>query len=126
MEMRDLQWQWPEALVECGPAEDPSILLTGSARVGPVPVQIVALRVDPDVVGWPDYKPEVREEGYRADGLAKLLETLADEFDYLVSALEELIGEGRASVVPLRQGSYLMLVVSAAFASHAGLLHDSG
>lgn len=125
MEMRDLQWQWPEALVECGPVEDPSILLTGRARIGPVPVQIVALRVNPDVVAWPDYRPEIREEGYRAGGLAKLLEALADEFDYLVSELEELIGEGRASIVPLRQGSYLVLVVSAAFASHAGLLRDS-
>jgi hypothetical protein len=125
MEMRDLQWQWPEALVERGPAEDPSILLTGSARVGPVPVQIVALRVKPDVVGWPDYRPEVREEGYRTGGLAKLLETLADEFDFLVSELEELIGEGRASTVPLRQGSYLMLIVSAAFASRTGRLNDS-
>lgn len=115
MPIRRLEWQWPEALEERGPAQDPSILLTGSARIGQVPVQVVAVRINPELVGVPDYRPDVDEARYRKGALATLLETILDESEYLVSELEELLGKARSSIVPLEQGSYLVWVIPAVF-----------
>ncbi|MDA8107033.1 MAG: hypothetical protein M0015_00185 [Betaproteobacteria bacterium] len=115
MPIRQLEWQWPEALEERGPAQDPSILLTGSARIGQVPVQVVAVRINPELVSTPDYRPDVDKAGYRKGALDTLLETILDESESLVAGLAELLGEGRSSIVPLPQGSYLVWVIPSVF-----------
>lgn len=109
--------QWPTALEERGPAEDPALLLTGTARIGDAEVQIVAIRVDPTLRWTPDYKREVAEDSYRANGLDAVLETTLEEFETVATALGDLLGESRSSIVDLATGPYRIWLMPASFGS---------
>jgi hypothetical protein len=50
--------RWPTELLERGPAEDATILLTGAADIAGAKFQVVALRVHPNERG-PDYRDAV-------------------------------------------------------------------
>ena len=107
--------QWPTALDERGPVEDPSILLTGRARIGDASVQIVAVRIDPALRWTPDYKSDVAEGSYQVDGLDVALETILEELESVGSALEDALGASRASLIKLATGMYMIWVMPGSF-----------
>jgi hypothetical protein len=76
-------------------------------------VQIVAIRINSALRFAPDYRPGVAEGSYQANGLDEVLETVLEEFEYLSSEFEELIGEIRSSVVELPTGRYLVCMMPA-------------
>jgi hypothetical protein len=107
--------QWPTALDERGPVEDPGILLTGRARIGDIAVQIVAVRIDPALRWMPDYKSDVAEGCYQVDGLDVALETILEELESVGSGLEDVLGETRPSIVELATGTYMIWVMPSSF-----------
>ena len=110
-------WQWPTTLEERGPSEDPSILLTGAARIGDVEVQIVAIRIN-DTLRWtPDFKRGMAEDTYRVNGLGEVLETTLEDLQSVASDLGDLLGGGGSSVVELATGPYRVWVMPASFGS---------
>jgi hypothetical protein len=105
---------WPTALDERGPAEDPTILLTGIATIGGAEVQVVAVRIDPSL-GWtPDYRPDVAEGRYRADGLADLIEGAIEDLDSVAAEFGEAMGRSRTDVVTLGGEHYMVWCISGA------------
>ena len=105
--------QWPESLEERGSSEDPSILLTGEARIGEAAIQIVAIRVDP-AAGWaPDYKPGVAASSYQAEGLDVLLETTLEELDCAAEQLSDFRHSDRQNIVTLAGRPYRIWLLSA-------------
>jgi hypothetical protein len=110
-------WQWPAALEERGPSEDPSILLAGAARIGDVEMQIVAIRIN-DTLRWtPDFKRGIAEDTYRVNGLGEVLETTLEDLQSVASDLGDLLGGGGSSVVELATGPYRVWVMPASFGS---------
>ena len=105
--------RWPALLEERGPPEDPSILLTGTARIGNTALQIVAIRINPALRFAPDYRREVPEGSYQANDLDEILETVLEEFEYVSSEFEELIEENRSTIVELATGRYVVCVIPA-------------
>jgi hypothetical protein len=105
---------WPTILDERGPPEDPTILLTGMASIGGASVQIVAIRIDPSLRWAPDYRPEVAEGRYRAEGLADLIEGAIEDLDSVAAEFRETLGESRSDIVTLAGQSYMIWLVSAA------------
>jgi hypothetical protein len=103
--------EWPAVLEERGPLEDPSILLTGTARVGDTAVQIVAIRINPALRFAPDYKQGLSSVVYGANGLDEILETVLEEFEYVSSELDQLVGESRSCIVELATGRYVLCIV---------------
>jgi hypothetical protein len=101
--------EWPGALEECGPAEDPDIVLKGTARIGETPLQVVAIRVDPELRRAPDYKGDVPERAYRTAAL----ETTLDELEYVTEELGGLTGAAERSLVRLPAGAYVLWVLPA-------------
>lgn len=106
--------QWPTAFSECGPAEDPSILLSGTARIAQAAVQIVAIRTSPDSGRLPDYRGYVPRECYQENGLGTLLEQVLEDFEYLANDFGELLGDFGSGTVELSTGTYVI----AALPSH--------
>jgi hypothetical protein len=106
---------WPTALDERGPATDPSILLTGTARIGNAPIQIVAIRVDPTLRSTLDYKAGVPKVSYQANQLDTLLGTILEEVDFASAELGTLLGEDHLATVDLAPGRYRVWAVSASF-----------
>ncbi len=109
--------RWPEALYERGPAADPSILLTGRARIGDTEVEVVAVRVNPALRWMPDYKSDVAEGCYRTDGLDVVLETVLEELESVGSELEDALGKVRPSIVELATGMYMIWAMPGSFGS---------
>jgi hypothetical protein len=107
--------QWPTALEERGPAEDPTILLTGTALIGDAEVQIIAIRVDPLLRWTPDYRSDVAETSYQANGLDTVLETTLEAFESVATAFADVLGESRSTIVDLATGPYRIGVMPAAF-----------
>lgn len=107
--------QWPAVLEERGPPEDPSILLTGKARIGDATVQVIAIRVDPTLRWTLDYKHDVAEGSYQAKGLSATLETFLEESKSTASEFGELLGESRPSIVELATGPYRIWVMPVSF-----------
>ena len=105
--------EWPTSLDERGPAEDPSILLTGTARFGEATLQVVAIRVNRVSRASPDYKPEVSEECYQAGGLDVALEEAFDELDCAADQLSEFLSASRQNVVTLSERPYRLWLLSA-------------
>lgn len=103
--------QWPNTLEERGPSEDPSILLTGTARIGKVEVQIIATRVQDTQCWTPDFKRKIAEEIYRVDGLAQFLEATLEDLESMTLDLVDLLGGKGASVVQLPTGLYRIWVM---------------
>jgi len=108
---------WPAVLDERGPPEDPAILLTGMASVGGAAVQVVAIRIDPSLRWTPDYRPDVAEGRYRADGLADLIEGAIEDLDSVSAEFRESLGDSGSDIVMLAGRSYMVWLVSATSAS---------
>jgi len=103
--------QWPSSFVECGPVEDPSILLSGTAHIARSAVQIVAIRTTRDSGRLPDYKNDVPRSCYQANGLAGLLEQMLEDFEYLATEASEIFGDGASELVELATGTYKVVVL---------------
>jgi|HubBroStandDraft_1064217.scaffolds.fasta_scaffold46929_3 hypothetical protein len=103
--------QWPSVLQECGPEQDPSILLVGAARIGETAVQVVAIRINATLRWSPDYRPGVAEDTYRSNGLDEALEAALEGFQSGAAELEEFLGNSGSSVVELASGTYRMWVI---------------
>jgi hypothetical protein len=101
--------EWPSFLQECGPANDPQIVLRGDARIGDTPLQVVAIRVDPELRYAPDYRRGVPAEAYETAAL----ETTLDELEYLTEELSGLTGRAQRSIVRLAGGAYVLWVLPA-------------
>jgi hypothetical protein len=99
--------------MECGPAEDPSILLSGTAHIAKAAVQIVAIRTSRGSGRVPDYKSDVPRACYQANGLAGLLEQMLEDFEYLATELSEIFGDGASELVELTTGPYKVVVLPA-------------
>jgi hypothetical protein len=103
--------QWPSSFLECGPAEDPSILLSGTARIAQAAVQIVAIRTSRESGRLPDYRSDVPRACYHANGLAGLLEQMLEDFEYLATEASEILGDGASELVELATGGYKVVVL---------------
>lgn len=103
--------QWPSSFMECGPAEDPSILLSGTARIAQAAVQIVAIRTSRGSGRVPDYRSDVPRACYQANGLAGLLEQMLEDFEYLATEVSEIFGDGVSELVELATGTYKVVVL---------------
>jgi hypothetical protein len=101
--------EWPKFLEEQGPAEDPEIVLKGTARVGGAPVEIVAIRVDLERRRMPDYKSGVPRAAYDTGAL----ETTLDELECIAQELSTLTGVAERSIVRFATGSYVLCVLPA-------------
>lgn len=108
-------FRWPLELDECGPAEDPEILLTGTAYLGASPIQVVAIRIDPNSGRLPDYKASVPHDAYTDGHFDEVLEVVLDELEYVASELDDLLGEDRPSTVRLPGGVYRLCTLPASF-----------
>jgi hypothetical protein len=82
---------WPNVLEEQGPSEDPSILLTGTARIGGAEARIVAIRVSSTQEWAPDFKRGVAEDSYQGNGLDEVLQMALEEFQAVASELGDLL-----------------------------------
>lgn len=104
---------WPDVLAERGPPEDKSILLIGAARIGGTAAQVVAVRIEPGM-GWEaEFRRDVADGSYEANGLDVVLAASLEEMQVLASHLDELLGDGDASVVQLATGTYKLWVMLA-------------
>jgi hypothetical protein len=103
--------QWPADFSERGPAEDPSILLLGTARIAQASMQIVAIRISRDSARLPDYRSEVPRECYEVNGLATLLELALEDFEYLADEFVEVTGDGNSEIVELTTGTYTIFAL---------------
>jgi len=108
---------WPNILEERGPSEDPSILLTGKARIGDTDARIVAIRVNSAQEWAPDFRRSVAEDSYHENGLDEVLRMALDEFQAVASELGDLLGDSRPSVVELATGHYSVWVIPTSFRS---------
>jgi hypothetical protein len=104
-------FMWPDALVERGPPEDPSILLTGAAGIGNAAALIVAIRISRKMRWDPDFQPGLAGEIYQANRLDEVLETILEELEVVASELEEVLDEGDADAVELATGTYKVIVI---------------
>lgn len=111
MAVRCPAWRWPEELEERGPVDDPSILLTGVARIGEVPMRIVAIRIDATLRWSPDYRSNVAKDTYRASEIDQMLETTLEDVQSVATDLGDLMGDGRLAVVELPTGPYRVWVM---------------
>lgn len=104
--------QWPISFEERGPAEDPSILLTGVMHFSPAAaVQIVGIRTPRASRRVPDYKDEVPRECYQENGLDEALESALQDIDVLSLDLSELVGTTRQGNMELPTGSYVLIAL---------------
>lgn len=102
--------RWPSSLMECGPVEDPSILLSGTAHIAQAAVQIVAIRTSPKSGRIPDYKNDVPRECY--EGLDTDLEQLLEDFEYLTKEFGDLLTPSQTEDVELPTGTYRIVALS--------------
>jgi hypothetical protein len=99
MDVHVPELQWPRHLQESGPKQDPSILLSGTARIGACRYFVYALRINLTTLEA-DFRDDVDEwiyTDYRLDVMLEELLFLSD-FD-------------RTAAVPLDSGSYLFWMV---------------
>jgi hypothetical protein len=74
--------QWPAALMEQGPPEDPTILLGGAAIIGQAPHRVLAMRINSRTLAV-DYRPDVDQDVYADYQLDEMLDelTFMDDID---------------------------------------------
>ena len=96
---------WPVELLENGPDEDPSILLSGAAAIGTVLHRILAVRVNPSHAQV-DFRADLDEAVYADYQLEVMLEELnvlwkstasAAERQLLFKALQQLLAAPKSS-----------------------------
>jgi hypothetical protein len=102
--------QWPSSFSECGPAEDPSILLSGTARIARGAVQILAIRTSRVSGRIPDYKSDVPRECYQELGI--VLEEVLEDLEYLASEFGDLLNDSDSEGVELPTGTYRIVALS--------------
>jgi hypothetical protein len=102
--------QWPSSFSECGPAEDASILLSGTARIAQGTVQIFAIRISRESDRIPDYKSGVPLECYQELGL--VLEELLEDLEYLGSEFGDLLNDSGSEGIVLPTGTYRLIALS--------------
>ena len=103
--------QWPSSFAECGPAEDPSIVLSGTARIAHTALQIVAIRTSPGSGRMPDYRDDVPPACYQTNGLGPLLEQMLEDFEYMACDFGEVLGDGGSDTVELATGRYTIVAL---------------
>lgn len=103
--------RWPAHFDERGPAEDPSILLAGTAKLGDAQLQIVGIRVRRDSRRMPDYRADVPPEAYATDGFAESLDTLLQ--DVAGSVFEDALADSGSELVEFATGRYMLFIVPA-------------
>ncbi|MDE2111409.1 MAG: hypothetical protein KGJ79_09725 [Alphaproteobacteria bacterium] len=101
MDIRAPSIQWPTALTGAGPDEDPSIMLTGTAKIAGVDFLVSALRMR-DGMRIPDYREDVPEKIYET-----ALDNMLDDVEDLVSSMEP-------ELLAINGGRYLLWMVPAA------------
>ena len=101
--------EWPTSLEECGPIEDPSILLIAGARIGDTPVTVAAIRIDRELRRAPDFKPDIAPSAYKTAAF----ETILEELECLTEELNSAKSGAQRSIIELKTGSYVMWVLSA-------------
>jgi hypothetical protein len=106
---------WPTFLEEKGPSDDPSILLTGTARIGNAALQIIAIRIKPTLRSTLDCKPNVAQESYQANDLDTVLGTVLDELEYTSAEIGNLFGEDHLTTIELSPGLYRVWAMSTSF-----------
>ena len=104
--------QWPSSFAECGPAEDPSILLSGTARIAQAGLRIIAIRTSRESGRMPDYRGDVPSECYEVNGLNALLEQVLEDFEYLATDFGDVLGEAGSERINLPTGSYTVIAFS--------------
>jgi hypothetical protein len=102
MPVRLPELNWPVELLETGPDEDPSILLSGATEIGTAPHRVLAIRVNPSHVQV-DFRANLDEAVYADYQLGVMLEEL-NVFDNV----------DRSAVVPLESGNYVIWMVPSA------------
>ena len=105
------QCVWPVALDECGPKEDPSILLTGTAEIGDAMARIIAIRISQTLRSTPDYQQDVPAGIYRSNNLDAGLETFLENAEDLTAELSDALGEYVPSFVELKPGAYMLWIL---------------
>lgn len=105
------QLEWPTQLEERGPPEDPAILLTGQVRLGGAALRLVAIRIDPTLRWSPDYRRDVSEAGYTANGLDTALEGVLEELGVLAEQLGEILGEEADAGMTLAGQQYRVVMI---------------
>lgn len=93
--------RWPAELLEDGPDEDPSILLSRAVEIGNVLHRLLAVRVNPNHLRV-DFRPDLGKAVYADYPLELMLDELTffDDID-------------RSAVVRLESGSYILWMVPA-------------
>ena len=97
-----LRIQWPTALEETGPPEDPTIMLLGSAHMGTTPFKVLAIRVNARLKFMPDYRPDLPEAVYESGKL-----------EVLLAELGEIAATDHPGTIALETGSYVMWMAPA-------------
>lgn len=107
--------EWPAALEEGGPIEDPSILLLGTAYLAGKAMQVVAARIDLPQSWALDYKPGAEKSAWQWDASNSLLATLLDELDDMAGDLGNLLGDDSPTIVNLADNPYMVWMLPASF-----------
>lgn len=115
MPIRSPLFQWPAFFDERGPPDDPSILLTGTARFSGKAMQVVAVRVDPYRLRVPHKQEDAVYGCQKSDGFTAVLGVVLDELDYIAGELSDLLGKDEPSVVEFENGPYMVCMVPATF-----------
>ncbi len=88
--------RWPSELLEQGPPEDPSILLSGAAEIGKAPYRVLAVRLNPNTLAV-DYRADLNEDIYADYEVESMLDelTVLDDID-------------KSVLVPIAGGHYVV------------------
>jgi hypothetical protein len=88
--------RWPSELLEQGPPEDPSILLSGAAEIGKAPYLVLAVRLNPNTLAV-DYRADLNEDVYADYEVESILDelTVLDDID-------------KSVLVPIAGGHYVI------------------
>jgi hypothetical protein len=73
---------------------------------------MVAVRIDPTLRSTPDFRSDVDQSRYQANGLVDVLEATLEEMEFVASEFSELLGESGASIVQLANSSYRLWLIS--------------
>jgi hypothetical protein len=91
---------WPTTLAECGPEEDPAILLVGSAEIGESSTCVMAIRIS----GTQDRS----DETHAMSTLEPALDAFLKSADGLAARLGNVLGVRAPSIIQLESGPYFL------------------